>query len=64
MDTEKMMLAIEDEDGPVCECTVDQFCNDNDFDTETRGDLAFLAIGASLKLGGGAAPIFTVTRLS
>ncbi len=66
MQTDKMVLAVEDEDGPMGEATVDEFCaaNSECFTDEDVADLASLVVGQTLKFGGGAAPLFTVTRVS
>ncbi len=65
MQTDKMVLAVE-EDGPVCECTVDEFVSSNEsgMAAEDLADIAHLAIGQKLQFGGGAAPVFTVSRVS
>ena len=62
----KMVIAIEDEDGPMGEATVDEFCaaNSETFTDEDLADLASLRVQDSLTFGGGACPIVTVTRVS
>lgn len=79
MNTDKMIVRVESfdlvtdqfgntdlqPDGDVCECTVDEFCRENEsMPDEDRADVAHLAVGEKLQFGGGAAPVFTVTRIA
>lgn len=65
MSTATRMLAIEDEDGPVCESSVDDFVSANETLTdEDLADVSHLAVGDKLRFGGGAAPVFEVKRVA
>jgi hypothetical protein len=59
-----MFRIIDLEDGTASECTLAEFIRDNEDCEDLCDEVRALAVGASTKVGGGAAPAFEIARLS
>ncbi len=59
-----MFRIIDLEDGTASECTLAEFLSANGDCDDLCDDVRALAVGASTRVGGGAAPAFEIARLS
>jgi len=61
---EPKLRIVDLDDGSAAECTLAEFLETNAEDEETCDAVRGLCVDASVRVGGGAAPAFDITRTS